>query len=95
MNTLTQNISPNFFFQVWATSTLHKTGKEFGYWLEDMKKDNTEPDALTIILMSHYLKKNITLVSGKGEEWKTDDVEDDIVLLYNGNNVYSPTDVGT
>ena len=60
-----------------------------------MKKEDTDPDALTIIFLAHLLKKNITLVSGKGEEWKTDDVADDIVLLYKGDNKYSPTDVGT
>ena len=81
-------------FQAWASSTLAKQGKEFGYWLEDMKKKDSEPDALTIIFMSHYLKKNITLVSGKCDEWKVDDITDDIVLLYKGDNVYMPMDVG-
>ena len=81
-------------FQAWGSSTLAKQGKEFGYWLEDMKKEESEPDALTIIFMSHYLKKNITLVSGKCDEWKVDDVTDDIVLLYKGDNVYTLTDVG-
>ena len=60
-----------------------------------MRKEDSDPDALTIILMAHYLKKNITLVSGKGDEWKTDDVEDSIVLLYKGDYQFAPTDVGT
>ena len=117
-----------------------------------MKKEDADPDALTIIFLAHFLKKNITLViggssggaqgrappplgqiffifmqflgkigqivcwrpplwgwrppvweildppllvSGKGEEWKTDDVANDIVLLYKGDNKYSPIDVGT
>ena len=80
-------------FQAWASSTLAKQGKEFGYWLEDMKKEELEPDVLTIIFMSHYLKKNITLVSGKCDELKVDDIADDIVLLYKGDNVYTLTDV--
>ena len=60
-----------------------------------MKKEDTDPDALTIIFLAHLLKKNITLVSAKGEEWKTDDVANNIVLLYKGKKKYSPTDVGT
>ena len=81
-------------FQAWASSTLAKQGKEFGYWLEDMKKEESEPDVLTIIFMSQYLKKNITLVSRKCDEWKVDDFVNDIVLLYKGDNIYMPTDVG-
>ena len=59
-----------------------------------MKKEDSEPDALTIIFMSHYLKKNITLLFGKCDEWKVDDIADDIVLLYKGDNVYASMDVG-
>ena len=60
-----------------------------------MKKDGTEPDAFTIIMMSHYLGHNITLISGKADEWSTEDLNTDILLLYRGDNVYWPTDVGT
>ena len=59
-----------------------------------MKKEESEPDVLTIIFMSHFLKKNITLVSRKCDEWKVDDVVDDIVLLYKGDKIYVLTDVG-
>ena len=50
--------------------------------------------------MVHFLNKNITLVSGKGEEWSSEegdatDGDDQIVLVYKGENVYAPTDVGT
>ena len=72
-----------------------KCGKEFGYWCEDQKKEDADPDALTIIFMAHYLKKNITLISGKGDKWKTDDLKDDIVLVYKGDHSFTPTDVGT
>ena len=34
------------------------------------------------------------LISGKAEEWSTEDLTVDIVLIYQGDNVYSPTDVG-
>ena len=48
-------------------STLVKAGKQFGYWIEDMQKDSNDPDALTIVMMSHFLGKNITLLSGKAD----------------------------
>ena len=60
-----------------------------------MEKDTAEPDALCIILMSHFLGRNITLISGKSEEWSTEDMAVDILLLYKGDNLFSPTDVGT
>ena len=82
--------------QLWASSTLSKAGKQFGYWLEDMQKEATEPDALTILLMSHFIGKNITLLSGKAKEWATaPNMAVDILLLYKEDNVYCPTDVGT
>ena len=90
---MTQN---NFHFQLWASSTLSKAGKQFGYWLEDMQKEATEPDALTILLMSHFIGKNITLLRGKAEEWATaPNMAVDILILYRGDNIYCPTDVGT
>ena len=69
-------------------STLAKSNKAFGYYIEDMKKDGTELDAFTIIMMSHYLGRNITLISGKADEWSTEDLNTDILLLYRGDNVY-------
>ena len=94
MKTHSQNII-RIYFQLWAASTLAKSNKAFGYYIEDMKKDGTEPDAFTIIMMSHYLGCNITLISGKADEWSTEDLNTDILLLYRGDNVYCPTDVGT
>ena len=82
------------YFQLWVASTLAKSKKAFGYYIEDMKKDGTEPDAFTIIMMSHYLGRNITLISRKADKWSTEDINTDILLLYRGDNVYAPTDVG-
>ena len=76
-------------------STLTRLSKRFGYWAEDHRKENAEPDALTIIFMSHFIGKNITLICGKGEEWSTEDVATDLLVVCNGDNKYSPTDVGT
>ena len=81
-------------FQLWVASTLNRNNKTFGYWIENQQKDSVPPDALTIIFMSHFLGRNITLISGKAEEWSTEDLTVDIVLIYRGDNVYSPTDVG-
>ena len=61
-----------------------------------MQKDSNEPDNLTILMMSHFLGRNITLLSAKAEEWSTEtNMAVDILLLYKGDNVYCPTDVGT
>ena len=60
-----------------------------------MEKENVEPDGLTVLMMSHYLGRNITMVSVKGDEWKAQDTSDDIVVIYHGDNNFTPTDVGT
>ena len=73
---------------------LMKQNKTFGAWLDEMDEENVEPDGLTIVFMAHFLGRNITLVSGKCEEWHAMDSEDDIVLLYRGDYSFSPTDVG-
>ena len=74
---------------------LTRKEKRFGYWLEDQRKDTSKPDAITIILMSHFLGKNITLISGKSEEWSTTaDGDTEILIMYNGENKYTPTEVG-
>ena len=59
-----------------------------------MEKDGAEPDGLMILLMSHYLGQNIMLISGKAEEWKAKDIADDIIVIYHGDNQFTPTDVG-
>ena len=59
-----------------------------------MEKDGAEPDGLTILMMSHYLGRNIMLISGKAEEWKAEDIADDIIVIYRGDNQFTPTDVG-
>ena len=61
-----------------------------------MQKDNSEPDSLAIVFMSHYLGQNITLISGKGDTWSTEtNMKTDILLIYKGQNIYTPMDVGT
>ena len=65
------HFSQNFvhiYFQLWATSTLNKLNKTFGYWADDQQKNGVEPDALTIVFASHWLGRNITLISGKADE---------------------------
>ena len=59
-----------------------------------MKKDGAEPDGLTILMMFHYLGQNIMLISGKAEEWKAKDIADDIIVIYHGDNQFTPIDVG-
>ena len=67
----------------------------FGYWADDQEKNGVEPDTLTIVFASHWLGRNITLISGKAEEWSTEDLQTDILMIYRGDNQYEPTDVGT
>ena len=75
---------------------LNKTGRVFANWITEMEKPGTEPDGLTLVFMSHFLGRNITLLSGKADEWKVvEDTGDDIILIYKGDNQYSPTNVGT
>ena len=73
---------------------LTKQNKTWGIWLDEMDEDNMEPDGLTIVFMAHFIGRNITLVSGKCEEWKAVDADDDIVLLYRGDYSFALTDVG-
>ena len=59
-----------------------------------MEKPGAEPDGFTLVFMSHFLGRHITLLSGKADEWKVvEDTGDDIILVYKGDN--SPTNVGT
>ena len=71
-------------------------GKNFTTWIAEQEKEGTEPDRLTLVFMSHYISQNITLISGKSNEWKAaNDTADDIVIIYKGDNTYTQTDVGT
>ena len=66
-----------------------------GQWYDEMGKEATEPDGLAIVFMSHMLGRNITLISRKGDEWSTQDMAVDILLVYKGDSVFAPTNVGT
>ena len=66
-----------------------------GQWYDEMGKEATEPDGLAIVFMSHMLGRNITLISAKGDEWSTQDMAVDILLVYKGDSAFVPTDVGT
>ena len=44
-----------------------------------------------IVMMAHYLGRNITLVYGGGDHWSTEaGMVDDIVLIYKGDNEFHP-----
>ena len=85
--------------QLWAAPILTKQNVAFGVWCEQQCSDDAKPDSLTIVFMSHFVNKSITLVSGKADEWTTsedaDEGDENIVLVYKGNSIYAPTDVGT
>ena len=59
-------------------------------------KDASLLDSFQIIMMAHYLGRNITLVYGGGDHWSTETgMVEDIVLIYKGENEFIPTEVGT
>ena len=54
--------------QLWAVLILTKQYVAFGVWCEQPRSDDAEPDGLTIVFMSHFLNKSITLISSKADE---------------------------
>ena len=59
-------------------------------------KDVTLLDSFQIVMMAHYMGRNITLIYGGGDHWSTETgMVEDIVLIYKGENEFIPTEVGT
>ena len=70
--------------------------KSFLEYCSETVKDPANIDAFQIVLMAHYIGRNITLVYATGEQWSTDpNMKVDIVHGYKGDNEFIPTDVGT
>ena len=84
------------FLQEWAGGVLVDKRKSFLEYCSETVKDLAIIDAFQIVIMAHYIGRNITLVYATGEQWSTDlNMKVDIVLGYKGNNEFIPTDVGT
>ena len=84
------------FLQEWAGGVLVDKRKSFLEYCSETVKDPANIDEFQIVLMAHYIGRNITLVYATGEQWSTDlNMKVDIVLGYKGDNEFIPTDVGT
>ena len=82
--------------QEWASGILAQNKKNFLDYCSANMKDVSLLDSFQIVMMAHYLGRNITLVYGGGDHWSTEaGMVDDIVLIYKGDNKFIPTEVGT
>ena len=80
--------------QEWAIGILTQQKKSFLDYCSANMKDVTLLDSFRIVMMAHYMGRNITLVYGGGDHWSTETgmVED---IIYKGENEFIPTEVGT
>ena len=102
----------NPYNQAWHTEQYNPCAQQFGYQRHQRQRLTPQQQheifqtqvcgqpslemCHELVFMSHFLGRNITLLSGKADEWKAvEDTGDDIILIYKGDNQYSATDVGT
>ena len=82
--------------QEWAIGILTQQKKSFLDYCSANMKDVTLLDSFQIVMMAHYMGRNITLIYGGGDHWSTEmGMVEDIVLIYKGENEFIPTEVGT
>ena len=82
--------------QEWASGVLAQQKKSFLDYCSVNMKDVTLLDSFQIVMMANYMGRNITLIYGVGDHWSTETgMEEDIVLIYKGENEFIPTEVGT
>ena len=82
--------------QEWANGILAQQKKSFLDYCSANMKDVTLLDSFQIMMMAHYMGRNITLIYGGGDHWSTETgMVEDIVLIYKGENEFIPTEVGT
>ena len=82
--------------QEWAIGILTQQKKSFLDYCSANMKDVTLLDSFQIMMMAHYMGRNITLIYGGGDHWSTETgMVEDIVLIYKGENEFIPTEVGT
>ena len=72
-----------------------KEGKSFWKYITAASKDPSTTDAYQIVMLAQMIGRNISLLYGNGEKWSTNpSMNDDIVLVYEGDGEFLPTDVG-
>ena len=80
----------------WANGILAQQKKSFLDYCSANMKDVTLLDSFQIVMMAHYMGRNITLIYGGGDHWSTETgMVEDIVLIYKGENEFIPTEEGT
>ena len=86
----------SILLQEWAIGILTQQKKSFLDYCSANMKDVTLLDSFQIVMMAHYMGRNITLIYGGGDHWSTETgMVEDIVLIYKGENEFIPTEVGT
>ena len=77
--------------QEWAIGILTQQKKSFLDYCSANMKDVTLLDSFQIVMMAHYMGRNITLIYGGGDHWSTETgMVEDIVLIYKGENEFIP-----
>ena len=83
---------------MWSAPVLSNKNKTFLEYCTSTVKEgpNGSIDAFQVVMIYHFLGRNITLLYRKGDKWSADpDILEDIVFVYNGENQFVPTDVDT
>lgn len=84
-------------FQLWMEKELRREGVTYYEYLYRMSKD-MRPDGITLLMLATFLGRKITVFSFDQNVlhlWESENVRDDIFLVYLGDGVYVNTRVGT
>ena len=64
-------------------------------YLSQQKKTGTDVGGIYFVLMAHFIGKNITII-WSGGVWTSDEVmENQVILVHKGQQVFICTEVGT
>lgn len=83
------------FFQSWLDPLLESSDVCFYSYLARHQTPEIPVDGIIVTLMSAMIQRNITILH-QDFQWTVDNMEDDIVMAYIGDNVFVQTkrDVG-
>ena len=77
----------------WASGILLQQKENFLDYCLVKIKDVTMLDSFQIVMMAHYMVRNITLIFGVRDHWSTEQgMVDNIVLIYIGENKFIQTE---
>ena len=89
-------MSKNFssFLQCWVEKYLQTSGSAFYTYSGAKSDERGEVDALLIMFSTIVLGRVIMIISSSGV-WSTDNtINQDIVLIHKGGNIFLDTDIG-